>query len=365
MNEQQNTYNFSISDIKEIVSECVRKIISEQISDITYHFASLNSCVKILSKNEFHLTMSSNKADAYDNKRLFYLSTQRSRSKSISYARKFSSCARIQLNGTALGSKYKGNPIDYWRYKQNYYNPEYNDIYGVGLTSSRKEHQSFEMEDRIFSYEPIIGNANKYITRIDVLLDNSRADLMKRERDMAITIYMLGKRLGIETYIYSNLDDFNFMTANNINKEIESEYQNGSEPYIDNSYTNSDRYKISKEFMKENTYIKILENLLNLLTKGNIYKKNNEAFETISNVLKQFGLERYKDGLIKQIRRSYGTSFVESCELLSSTSNTPIRKLNSLEYPDDKDSTKIMQLGAYVLKKFGVSNFDDLKHVYL
>lgn len=365
MTEQNNTYKLGISEIKQMVSECIKKIISEGMSKLTYHFASLDSCVKILSKNEFHLTMSSNKADAKDNKRFFYLSTQRSRSKSISYARKFGSCVRIQLDGDALGYNYKGKPMDYWQYKQKYYDPEYNDVFGKGFTKSRREHQDFEMEDRVFSYKPVIKNANKYITRIDVYLDSSRENTIERERDMATTIYMLGRRLKINVFVYNDLNAFNSMSEKNINTEIENEYNSGSQPYIDNSYTNSERYKVLNGFRKTNTYVTILEHLFNILTHGKIYKKDKEAFDTISSILKQFGLEQYKGDLINQIRHSYGTSFIESCELLTSTTNAPIRKLNSIEYPDDNDSTKIMELGAYVLKKFGVSNFDDLKNVYL
>jgi len=362
--ETNEKYKIGIEDIKKMVSECVR-IISEGMTKITYHFCSLNSCINILKSDSFHLTLSSNKADAYDKKRLFYLSTQRSRSKSISYASKFGSCVRIQLDGDLLSNNYKGNPIDYWQYKQKYYNPEYDYIYGKGLTKSRKEHRDFEMEDRVFSYNPTIDNASRYIKRIDVFLDLSRKDMAEMERDRAKTIFMLCRRYQIGCSIYSDLEAFNSMSENNINADIENEYNNGSNPYVDTSYTNSERYKVSKDLMKENTYVSILEHLFNILTKGKMYEKNNESFEIIANTLKHFGLEKYKNSLIKKIRKSYGISFKESCELLSSTSNAPIRKLNSEEFPNDDDSNRIMRLGAYVLKKYNVSNFDDLKNVYL
>lgn len=63
--------NFTQEDIKQMVSECVKKILSEGISNITYHFTSLESCIDILKLNSFNLTMSSNKSDVYDNKKLF------------------------------------------------------------------------------------------------------------------------------------------------------------------------------------------------------------------------------------------------------------------------------------------------------
>ena len=98
--------NFSQEDIKQMVSECVKKILSEGISNITYHFTSLESCIDILKLNSFNLTMSSNKSDTYDNKKLFYLSTQRSRNKELGYAGHLGSCVRIQLDGKKIMEKY-------------------------------------------------------------------------------------------------------------------------------------------------------------------------------------------------------------------------------------------------------------------
>ena len=150
--------NITITEAQlgNIIKERLKKVLNEGISDTTYHFTSLESCVYILKNNSFNLTMSSNRSDAYDNKRLFYLSTQRGRSKDIGYAGHLRSCVRIQLDGNALRTKYAGKPIDYWGAsmgKQIYYN---DDISTKGMTSAKQHHPNFEMEDRIFSYEPTI-----------------------------------------------------------------------------------------------------------------------------------------------------------------------------------------------------------------
>lgn len=133
------------SDIRQIVRECIKEILSEGITDITYHFTSLDSCIKILSKDSFYLSLSSNKNDAYDNKRLFYLSTQRSRNKRFGYSGSIfnGSCVRIQLNGNALSTRYKGRPIDYWGPnigKQSYYEHGNDYLVGHGFSTKKREH---------------------------------------------------------------------------------------------------------------------------------------------------------------------------------------------------------------------------------
>lgn len=359
---QFNEMKLNFNDIKYLVTECVKKIISERINDKTYHFTSFPSCINILKNNRFNLTMSSNASDAYDNNRLFYLSTQRGRSKDIGYAGHLGSCIRIEINGYEMSQKYSGKPIDYWGNmgKQAYYNPENASIYGTGFTNSKKTHHGFEMEDRIFSHTPTIENASKYISRIDIYLSGQRKDLAEKEKDEAITILILAKRNSIPVFVYNNINDFNFMSKNNINSELEQLYKDNFQSKTKIDYRDYDRYKISDEMRKKYIFVTILEHLLNIYTHGNIFRKDEEMYRTISSVLKEFGLEQYKNDLIKEIKTSYGISVSESCYLLSSTSNAPIRKL-SHDYPDDDDAIKIMKLGAYILKKFNVSNFDDLR----
>lgn len=82
------------------------------------------------------------------------------------------------------------------------------------------------------------------------------------------------------------------------------------------------------------------------------------AQEYIALTLKKFGLEKYIKSVFSELKNSWGNSYRESCGLLSNTINAPIRKLN-FEVGGD-DSLKIMKFGASILRKFGVSNFDDL-----
>ena len=61
--------NITITEAQlgNIIKERLKKVLNEGISDTTYHFTSLYSCVDILKNNTFNLTMSSNRSDAYDN----------------------------------------------------------------------------------------------------------------------------------------------------------------------------------------------------------------------------------------------------------------------------------------------------------
>ena len=354
--------NITITEAQlgNIIKERLKKVLNEGISDTTYHFTSLYSCVDILKNNTFNLTMSSNRSDAYDHKRLFYLSTQRGRSKDIGYANHLSSCVRIQLDGNALRTKYAGKPIDYWGAsmgKQYYYK---DDPYNEGMTSTKQHHPNFEMEDRIFSYEPTIGNASKYINRIDVYIktDTNDTKRLNNEKETAVIIWVLGKRNKIPVYIYDNLKDFNFMTDNIINNEIEQLYKDDFHAKTERDYSDQPLYRAHKDISHKNKYVTILLHLLNVLSDGEIFRKDNRAYALISNTLHKFGLEQYRPSVMSELKRTRGYAFNESCRLLSNTSNVPIRKLNT-EDPDE-DSNRIMRLGAWILKNKGTSNFDQL-----
>ncbi len=368
------------NDIRKIVFECVKKILDEGISDITYHFTSIQSCAKILTKNKFFLSLSSNKSDAYDNKRLFYLSTQRGRNKDIGYAGHYGTCVRIQLDGDALRQNYAGKPIDYWGVnlgKQSYYKQD--DNYPMSF-QTKQTHHNFEMEDRVFSYKPYIDNANKYITRIDVYIDprqtkkdvankNNNTEYMSRiekeidaDKYQAMSVYMLGKRRGVPVFVYTNLNDFNFMTENNINTEIEELYQNDYNIQQEPDYRDKPLYKSSMEIRNHAVKLNVITALINVCFDINYVKYTNRGIpqniiQEIALLLKRFNLQGYTSSVLNELKKS-SESYSELCHLLSSTVNLPIRRLNT-EIGDD-ESNDIMMLAAYVLKKHGCTNFDDL-----
>lgn len=367
--------DLSQKQLEQIISESIEKVLSEGISDITYHFTSLMSSVEILKSDTFNLTMSSNRADAYDSKRLFYLSTQRSRNKELGYAGHLGTCVRFQLNGQKLRMKYKGMPMSYWiNGKQNYYDPNNDSIFGKGFSTGKRTHSFFEMEDRIFSYEPTIRNASNYINRIDIYLDTRQDRIantkvqkyiddvnrtVAKEKEYIVILYGLANRYKIPVFIYNDLKQFNNMTNNTINDEIAQLYKDDFHATTDKEYNEFDRYRISNDFSRRSKYVTILCELFNVLSLGEIYSMKDKAYKLVATTLKQFGLDAYIADTMKEIKSKWGNSFEESCSLLSNTINAPIRKLNS-EHPEE-DSNRIMRLGAYILRKYGCSNFDTLR----
>lgn len=372
----------SVKDISKLISESIQKVLSEGISNITYHFTSLNSCIKILKNNEFFLTLSTNKSDAYDNKRLFYLSTQRGRNKELGFAGHMSSCVRIQLDGNALMQNLKGRPVDYWGEtgKRSYYDPKYDYAYGPTFTRTKQTHHNFEMEDRIFSYEPVIKNADKYILRIDVYIDPQESYLssenprvrenhlaeVNRDKDLAVTINWLcrhfnhrnNKDNAMPVYFYDNLKDFNFMTNNTINDEILKLQQDDFHAKTQMDWRDYDRAKINNELDNKGKYVEILKHLMVVYFDGKGLRNGQETYKKVADLLRKYGLEKYIEGTVSRLNKAWGNDFLESCNLLTNTINAPLRKLNT-EFPGD-DANKIMKLGAYVLRSKGANNFNDL-----
>lgn len=363
-------------DILYMVTESVKRILSEGISDIVYHFTSLKSCLNILKKNEIYLTMSSNSSDAYDNKRLFYLSTQRSRSKELGYAGHMGSCVRIQIDGQKIMNNLTGKPIDYWGVnmgKQSYYNPNNDSTYGKGLTRSRQTHHNFEMEDRIVSYEPSIPDFSKYILRLDIYVDPRTDrledtkiqkyidDINKRvnsELQEAALLYTLGSgRLRINTNVYNSLRDFNYMTENTINGQMKELYNKSFEGGDTKEYDDTEAYKTSQIFMGETKKINVLRELFNVLTLGEIYRTEDKD-KIIATTLKKYNLSKYINKVRKEMSGRWGNSYTESCNLLANTCNAPLRKLN--HEVGDEDSLNIMRFAADILKKYKVNSFSAL-----
>ena len=371
-------------DIRQLVRGCLKRMLSEGISDITYHFTSIPSCVKMLYSNTIYLTMASNKSDAYDNKRLFYLSTQRGRNKELGYAGHLGTCVRVQLDGRMLSTVCKGRPVDYWGAsmgKQSYYNKDFETSYGEEFSRRKRTHHNFEMEDRILSYIPEIKNASKYITRIDVYIDpqtdrlnniknNEEAvnDVNRKIRNQKIdaaVIYGLCNSRKIPFGCYLSLNDFNYMTDNTINDEIAELDKNSYKIQKDlNSYDkfhNSEQYRMSNEVRNKQIKANILCELFNILTNGTIggRKLKPQHYKLVVDTLQKYGLQEYKDEILKRFANwGWGHRASESCTMLANDSTVPIRKLNH-EIGGD-DAIKIMQFGADVLRSFGATNFNDL-----
>lgn len=320
-----------------MVKEAINRLLAESVSRVVYHFTSINTLIDILRRNEFFLTMATNKSDSIDKKRLFYLSTQRTRSNQVGYGYNSNhSNVRIVLDGDALNQRYSGKSYDYWYMGT-----------GQGERAKNDYHRrSFEFEDRILSNDPVIPNARKYIKRVDILL-NGR---VKDEVTLAsIALYMLREKV----FVYDNIRDFNAQTDNTVNDRIANEYQNGVVTLSKNVF----------DGLKKKKNIETLHYLCSLyvrkMTKSKYELKDKNAL--VSGVLKKFNLQDYCGDVIIRIWANEVFSNYNMAEfahsLINSSGYSP-RKLNHEQMSDEANN--VMRFAAYVLKIYGCSSFNEL-----
>ena len=160
-------------------------LIWESASDIVWHFS--NNPLSILKTNKFSLGTEIG-PDSTKSGYPFYIST--ARSKTGSYSENPRGII-FKLNGRLLNANYKSKPVDYWA--------------GSGIKS--RDLGSHEMEDRIYSKNPIIPNATKYILEIQCWIDEKYGynsvytHYIKRVEDLA-------NKLDIPIVVYSSYDHF-------------------------------------------------------------------------------------------------------------------------------------------------------------
>lgn len=253
------------------------RLITERVSSVVYHFCGVNSCYHICDSNEFILSsVFRGSADSEVNRGAgYYLSLTRQSSHKLGFSR--TKDVRIQLDGDALNQRYKGGPVDYWGVsmgKQYYYKKDSGNDY-LGKQQSRTEN-----EDRVFSNEPVIPNASRYIVRIDIYLD-------KRFAHNNILVWrILHTEFRDRVFVYDNMSDFEARNANTINDEI---------------LTNGDAYsKYSAEDytwkrMDANRLKSALRDLIDFILFGEDFAGNNrkDNKEAAAKLLNQYGLREF------------------------------------------------------------------------
>ena len=163
--------------------------LTEGISDVVYHVTQHDNALSILKSNSFQLRPTFAKKTERDvakrKNNLYYMST--ARNKNSRYIQDNGGIV-FKLDGTRLRQRYSGAGIDYWG------------------ASFRDIEPNTEQEDRIFSQEPEIANARKYIDAIDIVMEFN-AD--KHARKM-LEIYSIAKKNGIDVNFYDSVRDRNF-----------------------------------------------------------------------------------------------------------------------------------------------------------
>ena len=133
--------------------------IEAGLSSVLYHTTSLVHAVNIVDEDRFILTASQgSRAEREHSKKgkPFFLSCARTPT-SRYFQGNGPGNAILVLDGEALGHTYKGGPVDYW---------------GREFRQIKNESES---EDRIYSTEPEIPNATRYIKEIHILVSPESA----------------------------------------------------------------------------------------------------------------------------------------------------------------------------------------------
>lgn len=196
------------------------EILSEGLSDVLYHFTSEHRLIDIINQDKFILTASvGTQAErglelSTKNQKLYYLSTSRSRQGD--YALNNIKGVFLELDGRELGYKYEGAPVDYWGREFRKVNP-----------------RKHEMEDRLYSNDPEIPNAHKYIKSISILVEPKPDEKLKEDdwlewmsnlRELARTVIPYSEKYDIPVYLYDNASDF---YTGNKKKSITTDYLRG------------------------------------------------------------------------------------------------------------------------------------------
>ena len=376
--------------LNNLIKESLDKfLMKEALSSKVYHFTSIKSAFNILKTNEMFCQSSlATASDDYSDKYKFYVSFTRVKSPKEgfgynSYKRK--SFARIEFDGDKLNNNFNGRPVDYWNndsltnkrkymkdvtnqkaYKYVPYdgndNVDAKDMNGVynydfkypkedsplyasfdgkiykkeQIIPNEIQHHIFnETEDRIQTNKPIIENINKYITRVDILIDRNseNKDDIVYARNLSFSKFV---------FVYDNMKDFIMQSENTVNKEIQNDES------IENKI---DLYKNVLR-LSQNDYIGLLSSYLMLLTIDE--QDMNKKFKLVSNILDNGNLGKYKGKVIKNISSHRWGINIEDC-------------INSLEASAQNTSKEPTREGQEVLhfitssmRKLGYKSFRDM-----
>lgn len=273
---------------KIIIPESKLALLSEALSDEVFHYTSLNTGLKIANTDTIYLQSAlGGSADNTNRKELYYLSLTRQRNVNFGYSYKFRTAGvRIEFDGRKLSQRFKGKAIDYWcssMGKMSYYNGNRSDD-----LDSKAHHTSNESEDRMFSNEPALYDAHKYIKRIDVIFNP------EDKEQYQLVYHMLMSKLNKWIFVYDNENDFNKQSDNTLNKQINDDYEN------------FDKYYGTKPNDKEDrkSYANVISKILKFIFAGEVSQK--DTGREAANLLKQYGLEKYLNGqLINSINSGY------------------------------------------------------------
>ena len=376
--------------LNNLIKESLDKfLMKEALSSKVYHFTSIKSVFNILKTNEMFCQSSlATSADDYSDKYKFYVSFTRVKSPKEgfgynSYKRK--SFARIEFDGDKLNNNFNGRPVDYWNndsltnkrkymkdvtnqkaYKYVPYdgndNVDAKDMDGVYkydfkypredsplyasfdgkiykkeqiIPDDIQHHVFNEIEDRIQTNKPIIENINKYITRVDILIDrdSENKDDIVYARNLSFSKWV---------FVYDNMKDFIMQSENTVNKEIQDD--DSIESRIDLRNTLST--------IGQSYYIELLSSYLMLLTINE--RDTNKKFKLVSNILEDGNLGKYKRDVIKKISSYRWGVNIEDC-----ITSLKVSAQNISKNPT-RQGQEVLHFMTSSMRKLGYKSFRDM-----
>lgn len=376
--------------LNNLIKESLDKfLIKEALSSKVYHFTSIKSAFNILKTNEMFCQSSlATSADDYSDKYKFYVSFTRVKSPKEgfgynSYKRK--SFARIEFDGDKLNNNFNGRPVDYWNndsltnkrkymkdvtnqkayryvpydgndnvdakdmdgvYKYDFkYPKEDSPLYASFdgkiykkeqiIPDDIQHHVFNEIEDRIQTNKPIIENINKYITRVDILIDrdSENKDDIVYARNLSFSKWV---------FVYDNMDDFIMQSENTVNKEIQDD--DSIESRIDLRNTLST--------IGQSYYIELLSSYLMLLTINE--RDTNKKFKLVSNILEDGNLGKYKRDVIKKISSYRWGVNIEDC-----ITSLKVSAQNISKNPT-RQGQEVLHFMTSSMRKLGYKSFRDM-----
>lgn len=376
--------------LNNLIKESLDKfLMKEALSSKVYHFTSIKSVFNILKTNEMFCQSSlATSADDYSDKYKFYISFTRVKSPKEGFgynSYKSSSFARIEFDGDKLNNNFNGRPVDYWNsdalsgkrkymkdvtnqkaYKYVPYdgndNVDAKDMNGLNkyefkypiedsplyasfdgkiykkeqIIPNEIQHHVFnEIEDRIQTNKPIIENINKYITRVDILIDRNSGskDEIVYARNLSFSKFV---------FVYDNMKDFIMQSENTVNKEIQNDES------IENKI---DLYKNVLR-LSQNDYIGLLSSYLMLLTINE--HDMNKKFKLVSNILEDGNLGKYKRDVIKKISSYRWGVNIEDCITSLKVSAQNISK------EPTREGQEVLYFMTSSMRKLGYKSFRDM-----
>ena len=376
--------------LNNLIKESLDKfLMKEALSSKVYHFTSIKSAFNILKTNEMFCQSSlATSADDYSDKYKFYVSFTRVKSPKEgfgynSYKRK--SFARIEFDGDKLNNNFNGRPVDYWNNdsltnKRKYMkdvtnqkayryvpydgndNVDAKDMNGLNdyefkypkedspmyasfdgkiykkeqiIPDDIQHHVFNEIEDRIQTNKPIIENINKYITRVDILIDrdSENKDDIVYARNLSFSKWV---------FVYDNMNDFIMQSENTVNKEIQDD--DSIESRIDLRNTLST--------IGQSYYIELLSSYLMLLTINE--RDTNKKFKLVSNILEDGNLGKYKRDVIKKISSYRWGVNIEDC-----ITSLKVSAQNISKNPT-RQGQEVLHFMTSSMRKLGYKSFIDM-----